>query len=94
MAPAGTTQRTTIVLTDPAIPPTTTTTVTTRESRRRNLDSCRPLSATGIEAAGIGLLDILGGSRGRWPSSPLAMALLGLLAWKGINGAGGAGAPR
>lgn len=38
----------------------------------------------------MGLLDILGGSRGRGPASPLAMALMGLLAWKGIKGAGGA----
>ncbi|TAJ28335.1 MAG: DUF937 domain-containing protein [Reyranella sp.] len=37
----------------------------------------------------MGLLDILGGSRGRGPASPLAMALLGLLAWKGIKGTGG-----
>lgn len=37
----------------------------------------------------MGLLDILGGSRGRGASSPLTMALLGLLSWKGIKGAGG-----
>jgi uncharacterized protein YidB (DUF937 family) len=50
------------------------------------------LNAAGIEETQMGLLDILGGSRGRGPSSPLAMALLGLLAWKGIKGAGGTGA--
>lgn len=42
----------------------------------------------------MGLLDILGGSRGRAGASPLTMALLGLLAWKAVKGAGANGAQR